>query len=288
MKGRKILEESNPMLRTFKHPDLIKRRSVLRETLDVLSKPASLDNYHLLASQNLHRWHSTKKEQDVKNKIQVIPGDWGEVTHMLTKTYGTCFAVLNMANAYVPGGGYVEGMAAQEENMFRRTDCHFHISSLEYDAAKNSYTPEMTELITGKNGVVYLDTEKPRVCIRGRENKFRSDLGYAWLKENEIFPFYELRASAQDLRNGEKFNMHDARQRIIAQLETLGTKNIRHVVLGAFGCGAFLNPSDSVARIYKEEILKRIEYFDMIAFAIFSVGYGSKNYASFTEVFKTL
>ena len=29
--------------------------------------------------------------------------------------FGTAFAVLNMANAYGPGGGYMDGMAAQEE-----------------------------------------------------------------------------------------------------------------------------------------------------------------------------
>ena len=28
-----------------------------------------------------------------------------------------------MANAYLFGGGYAHGQVAQEENMFRRTDC---------------------------------------------------------------------------------------------------------------------------------------------------------------------
>lgn len=47
---------------------------------------------------------------------------------MVTKEHGKVFAVLNMANAYVAGGGYVEGMPAQEENMFRRTDCHYFVT----------------------------------------------------------------------------------------------------------------------------------------------------------------
>ena len=56
-------------------------------------------------------------------------GDWGDVALKYTKLYGEIFAVLNMANARVAGGGYIEGKSAQEENMFRRTDCHFSITT---------------------------------------------------------------------------------------------------------------------------------------------------------------
>ena len=267
---------------------MIQRRKVLCDTLDAFSEPNALEHYQLLASQNLARWKSENKDITISNKIQVIPGDWAEVTHMLTKKYGACFAVLNMANAYVPGGGYVEGMSAQEENMFRRTDCHFHIDSNEYNRVKNCYTQEMTDLISAKYGKVYLDTEHPRVCIRGREEHTKDDLGYTWLKEDEIFPFYELRAAAQDLRGKEKFDPNEARKRIVAQLDTLRANGIQYAVLGAFGCGAFQNPTDKVAQIYKEEIVKQIDNFELIAFAIFSTGYGTENYTSFVEVFKTL
>ncbi len=286
MYGRKLLDESDPKLISFKHPKMVQRRKILAETVAKLSEPGSLENHHHLAMRNLIRWKKQSTNRAIERKIQIITGDWGEATHILTKRYGACFAVLNMANAYVHGGGYVEGMSAQEENMFRRTDCHFQISSEEYDESNDCYTPIMTELISGKNGKVYLDTKQPRVCIRGRENRSRSDLGYAWLKEDEIFPFYELRAAAQDLRGGEEFNTKEARKRIIAQLDTLRANNIRYVVLGAFGCGAFLNPSDKVARLYKEEIIKRIDDFELIAFAVFSAGYGSENYAIFAKVFE--
>ena len=78
----------------------------------------------------------------------------------------------------------------------------------------------------------------------------------------------------------------------MAQLDTLQANNIRYAILGAFGCGAFLNPADKIAKIYKEEIMKRIEHFDLhshlIAFAIFSTADGAESYTSFSEVFKTL
>ena len=42
-----------------------------------------------------------------------------------TKKYGVKFAVLNAANAKRVGGAYTSGVAAQEENMHRRTSMHY-------------------------------------------------------------------------------------------------------------------------------------------------------------------
>jgi uncharacterized protein (TIGR02452 family) len=99
-----------------------------------------------------------------------------------------------------------------------------------------------------------------------------------------VFPFFELRAAAQDLRDGSAFEMVDARRRIAAQLNTLRNHGLRHAVLGAFGCGAFRNPADRIAAIYRDEIAARAEHFDVIAFAIFAPGYGPDNYTPFARV----
>lgn len=141
----------------------------------------------------------------------------------------------------------MEGASAQEENMFRRTDCHFHITDEEYSADLDRYRPHMTRLLSATDGRVYFDVDHPRVCIRGPEDRARPDLGYSWLADDEIFPFYELRAAAQDLRMVSAFDPADARLRIAAQLETLRAAGIRHAVLSAFGCGAFQNPAHEVA-----------------------------------------
>ena len=86
---------------------------------------------------------------------------------------------------------------------------------------------------------MYLDTNHPRVCIRGPEDHERSDLGYRWLEEDEVCSFYELRSTSQDLRQGEVFGPELARRQIAAQLDTLIEADICHTVLVAFGCGAF-------------------------------------------------
>ena len=124
-----------------------------------------------------------------------------------------------------------------------------------------------------------------------RRNVYKMAAAYAivsWLLiqiATQVFPFFELRGAAQDLRNGSDFNPSDARKRISAQLDTLRGQQIRHVVLGAFGCGAFRNPADRVAGIYREEIAARSEDFSLIAFAIFGAGYGPDNFTPFARAF---
>lgn len=285
MVGRPLLTDVQAARGRYADPPSARRRTVLRETLEAFERADPPFRYHQLAAENLRRWRAVAPDREDSLRIQVLPGDWGVVAESMTRAVGECFAVLNMANAHVPGGAYVEGAVAQEENMFRRTDCHFHIGPEVYDEGSDRYLPAMTRLLSATDGRVYLDVEKPRVCIRGPEDRAREDLGYAWLPEDRIFPFFELRAAAQDLRGGLPFEPDDARRRIAAQLDTLREHEIRHAVLGAFGCGAFANPAHRVAEIYRDEIGAREAHFSVIAFAIFAAGYGPDNHTPFAEVF---
>jgi hypothetical protein len=284
MAGRRPCSDEEAAHRGFGGAESAHRRRVLHETIATFEQADPPDRYHRLAKRNLDRWRAQSIVSESKLRVEVLPGDWGEVTHLLTRRYGACFAVLNMANAYVPGGAYVEGAVAQEENMFRRTDCHFRIGRGEYESGLDRYVPEMTRLLSALDDVVYLDTHQPRVCIRGPEDRSRTDLGYPWLPEDQVFPFFELRAAAQDLRDGSAFDADDARRRISAQLNTLCAHQVRHAVLSAFGCGAFRNPARRVAEIYRDEIAAREPDFAVIAFAIFAPGYGPDNYTPFAEV----
>jgi hypothetical protein len=283
--GRPLCSEIEAVRQGFGDPHCEQRRCVLRETISAFERARPRDHYHRCAAANLARWQSSSIPSSSGLQVKVLPGDWGEVTLDLTRTYGVSFAVLNMANAHVPGGAYVEGAVAQDENMFRRTDCHFSVGPPEYDVEVDRYTAAMTQLVSAQHGSVYLDVEKPRVCIRGPEDQSRQDLGYRWLAEDEVFPFYELRAAAQDLRDGSTFEISEARKRIAAQLDTLRRMGLRHAVLGALGCGAFRNPARQVAQLYKEELAVRGADFSLIAFAIFAAGYGPGNFEPFSSVF---
>jgi hypothetical protein len=264
-----------------------RRREVLRETLLAFERCSPPNRYQELARSNLARWKLGAEAPTTEPCTLVLPDDWGKVTATLTRQFGTCFAVLNMANAYYPGGAYGEGAVAQEENMFRRTDCHFKVRADQLTDDGRRYTDRMVKLLSAYGGAVYLDTDEPRVCIRGPEDRTRDDLGYPWLADADVFPFYELRASAQDLRDGSEFSVEEARRRIAAQLDTLTGRGVRHAVLGAFGCGAFLNPASTVAKLYREEIGRRSHRFSVVAFAIFSAGYGPGNFSPFKQAFES-
>ena len=181
----------------------------------------------------------------------------------------------------------------------RRTNVHYALTTGEsgqMDQAKDAYHPSMTDLLNAENGRVYLG-ETPRVCIRAGENTNRrpgeGDIGYEWLPEDDIFPFRELRAAAIDRRRADgTLQPFDAemrkktRQRIEAPLHTLREKEVKHVVLSAFGCGAFQNPPEEIAALYREVISEMHQLFLVIAFAIFAPGYGpNDNFQVFQKAF---
>ena len=106
------------------HAPEFRRQAILLETLAKLEEVSPTAYYHVLALRNLEQWAKDAAEKPAAGcVVHVLPGDWGEVTLQMTRRYGKMFASLNMANAFGPGGGYTHGMVAQEENMFRRTDC---------------------------------------------------------------------------------------------------------------------------------------------------------------------
>lgn len=267
-------------------PAFVRRRAVLRETLAAFAERGPA--LHAAAAANLERWRqqrtTTPRRAGDLATIEVYAGDWGEVCATLTRRHGERFAVLNMANAFVPGGGYVEGAPAQEENLFRRSDAHFTIDDSVTTADGERYLPAFSALLQAEGGRVHCDPSRPLVCIRGAEDRSRADLGYRWLGDDEVVPFVELRAAADDLRDGRPFDPDDARRRIEAQLDTLRDAGQRFALLSAFGCGAFCNPAPAVAALYRDALQQRRGDFDVVAFAIFHPGYGPDNFTPFRRV----
>lgn len=260
------------------------RKHVLRETLSELENASPDFMFHRIGSENLQYWQ--RHIQPISHtgehncKIYVENADWGIVALQKTEEFGTTFAVLNTADKSRPGAYYETGSAGQEADMYRRTDCHFSLSSavidMEDDRKCALYLPEHVDLITAKNGEVYIDIDHPRVCLRGPANGTHTNssetypIDNKWLPEKDIFLFYELRAAPYELSDYlTPVSVENViRKHICAILQTLIYKGIKHAVLGAFGCSKYPKYTASVAKIFNEELDKCPGDFDVVTFAV--------------------
>ena len=76
----------------------------------------------------------------------------------------------------------------------------------------------------------------------------------------------------------------EMRKRIRAQFLTLQERGVRHVVLSAFGCGAFGNDPEDVASMYKDTLEEFKDALDVVVFAIYYAGHGENNFEVFRKV----
>ncbi len=243
---------------------------------------SAIDNvihWNLYSSVHDHDPDETKEDElsgdekpetiKIKNgyNVDLCKADCLKTVKHFTKKNGAIYALLNMANKEFIGGHYESGFIAQEETIWNRTSCHFSVKDSDRKQDEpNKYTEELSQLINCNDSIksdeVYLDMDWPRTCI------LKSDKTY--LSQENYFPFWELRSAAEDLSKGNYTdNEHQITYtKINAQFNTLKKKGVKHVVLGAFGCGEFNNYAPAVAQIYRNLIIKYYKYFDHIAFAI--------------------
>jgi hypothetical protein len=245
------------------------------------------------AQDNLNRHETTALPSSLPLSIFVVAEDTLNAAQTLTATYGERFGVLNMANAFTIGGGYLKGASAQEENLFRRTTIPLEIEETHRrpDNPKR-YTTALSNLIEANAGFVYIPAI-PSVCFRSSELHSKGNVqGYNFLPNDQIFDFWEIRSSAVDVKrlgaNPTSYSVvNSMRLRIRSQLMTLIDRNIRYVVLSAFGCGAFGNDAETIATLYAQELRLLMPHFRVVAFAIFYAGLNRENYDIFKRVMTT-
>mmetsp|Transcript_59277 Transcript_59277/g.129817 ORF Transcript_59277/g.129817 Transcript_59277/m.129817 type:complete len:94 (-) Transcript_59277:66-347(-) len=76
------------------------------------------------------------------------------------------------------------------------------------------------------------------------------------------------------------------KQKIISILQTAASEKIEVLVLGAFGCGAFANPPEQVARLFYEALTLFPGVFKKVVFAIISrPDSPDQNFEVFRDVF---
>ena len=187
-------------------------------------------------------------------------------------------AVVNFASFKVPGGGVRKGSRAQEENLCRRTNLFESIFRFIDTLAKEYGLPleKKRYPLPVSHGAIY----SPSISVF-RES---DDKNYEFM--DELFNVDVITIAALKNPPLEKGHM-----RTMLNLAIHWEND--SIVLGAFGCGAFANPPEDVAKLFKE-VLSEPEYcdkFEKIVFAVLDDGNSHRahnprgNYLPFAETF---
>lgn len=270
------------------------RVSVFNHTLKVLK-----ENEKTIHAQNLsilkqkiyiaeEQYFEKPEAKFEKTNIVVTKNRTMEAGRAWSKKGNT--AVLNFASATTPGGGVVKGSSAQEE-------CLCRVSSL-YNCLNQNvcwsrfYNPHRKDAnVVHNNDIIYT----PKVIgIK--------DDDYNDLDEKDFYYVDVITCAAPNLRevpnNGwcnvgesnnavqipddELYNVHLSRAKAI--LNVAAENKIHNLVLGAFGCGAFQNNPEVVAKAYKTALDEFQGVFENIEFAIYCKDYETQNYEIFKKI----
>lgn len=190
-------------------------------------------------------------------------------------------AVLNFANAFTPGGSVKDGVMAQEECLCR--------SSNLYEALTMPYIHRHYYKWHDKNAG---DMASDRIIYSKDVTVFKNDDVYPeymdeWFNVDVITcaaPFYDKHKK----KPVTKEKLHQVFfDRIKNILEVAAANDIDILILGAFGCGAFNNPPEMVAEIFRFWLVDKgyAKYFKKVIFAIKKSEGPDINFDTFTKVF---
>ena len=225
-----------------------------------------------------------------KTEIKVINEDCLYAAKELVDD-GYSPAVVNFASFKVPGGGVRKGSRAQEENICRRTNLFESIFRFIDTLAKEYGLPLENKQypLPVNHGAIY----SPSISVfRASEDK-----NYEFLDELfgvDIITIAALKDPPLDKdRHLNDWAKNITKEKIRTMLNLAIYWENDSIVLGAFGCGAFANPPEDVAKLFKE-VLEEPEYcdkFEKIVFAVLDDGNSHRehnprgNYLPFVETF---
>ncbi len=278
------IKEFNKALQKVRHDKSARstlkklRREIFEQTVEIVKKgfyEINGDRVHIdntLVSKLTHFYDSVEplniKEPIYETSFSVIEADCLETAGLLKKAgYNPC--VLNMASSKHPGGNVEGGADAQEENIFRRTNIFlslFQFSDIarEYEIERNtkSYPIPDTGGIYSENVTVFRSSE---------------NTGYSLLNQPYIVSIVSVAAvnRPEIIKKGKEYWLTEkyaslTKEKIRTILRISAMNSHDSVVLSAFGCGAFKNPPNHIARLFKE-VFEEDEFKNRFKLVVFSI-----------------
>ena len=190
--------------------------------------------------------------------------------------------VLNLANPVEPGGGVRRGAKAQEEDLCRKSSL---LVSLEGPEAAPYYAYNRSlDTYMGSDAVMI----QPQVEIIRDENGDLLDESVIAAVMTCAAPMLCYGMEGMDQRQYESLMLG----RITGMLKVAAYLGYRHLVLGAFGCGAFQNDAHVVSDLFYRALrefdfdgMKEKDMFRSIGFAVLDHSEDQYNFKEFSRNF---
>ena len=171
--------------------------------------------------------------------------------------------ILNMANAYHPGGGWLNGALAQEEALCYRSSLSFTLKNKYYPIpeAGGIYSP--TVLVIRESmaqGHNLLDLSKPDDLPVVSCVSVAAIRGPYMVKDSRGVDRYYYAKDRETMKE---------KMRVVLRIAAVGKHSV--LVLGALGCGAFGNPRVEVVQCWKD-VFRETEFgggwWETVVFAV--------------------
>ena len=210
-----------------------------------------------------------------------------------SKYTGKKVAVHNFASASNPGGGVVKGSGAQEECLCRCSGLYFCLNKPKmwsgfYTPHRNAHDPIHNDDIIYTPGITVFKTDESIPKL---------------MDENDWYQVNVITCAAPNLRSrpANLYNTGDGKKAVVlrdSELLALHEKRLRRIldvavsegndtiILGAFGCGAFENNPEVVARASKNVIKEYLYAFRTIEYAIYCSPRDERNYQVFARILR--
>lgn len=204
-------------------------------------------------------------------EVEVCDEDCVSVAERYCEKDGASVWLLNMAAASKPGGGVRSGCNAQEEHLCR---CSTLLPHLERAALEDKYP------LHGWHGEV----PDFSILVHEKIEFFKHPKDYRTLPREERFQVGVLTAATEKVR-GERKLGPNAERFIGFLLDTASMQRCTHLVLSAWGCGAFGQCPHAVAKCFQQNFAKFTHRNLKVIFAILDDHNSTDNLAAFQRVF---
>ena len=271
------------------------RIKVFQDTLDWIDKDKDLSESIPVAKYNTKVYYEDEYPEfdasNTKENIITVTGHRSYEAAMKLHSEDTDakIAVMNFANAIHPGGGVVKGASAQEECLCRTSTLYpllyrKTLKRLFYDYHRKRNSSKASDTLIYTEGVIICKTDTDHPKRMPKEDWVTVDVITVAAPDlrKKSNAYAEILGNGTYMNNAELFGYHI--KRAIHVLTCAAARGADTLVLGAFGCGAFENDPEVVARAYKTAIEEFPKVFKKIEFAIYCPPGGSRNFEVFKRV----